>query len=334
MSRKKVERESSATTSQRTFTKENYDLIRAVYRAWMGEKRIHQLNKEQNKLLDELESAPQAARDEVEKRRREVLNRGESGKQKLNSSTREAQIQFRSEFAKSLLFDTELTLPLDSKGNERIVPDERLFVRLAEIGRISAGAEVLREGISQRIDMEWQTGPIKPKHLLAQLNSLTRSSSELFECLKKLTKVGLDALWEASYEDGIYETDEERRIEIAFQLAELTINAKGLASLASRAARSQGQQSRKAMKKTRAALKPIAPGRLSGFTLSLLWEMRFAGGKLTLDKNLRKGTLADALNLLRPYLPPRFIPKELPFSTLARIKSLDQKIALSSADHP
>jgi hypothetical protein len=52
-----------------------------------------------------------------------------------------------------------------------------------------------------------------------------------------------------------------------------------------------------------------------------------SGGKLTVNKNatgdtkLRKGSFAEVLALLRPYLPSRLIPKELPMGTLQRIKS-------------
>jgi hypothetical protein len=51
-----------------------------------------------------------------------------------------------------------------------------------------------------------------------------------------------------------------------------------------------------------------------------------AGGRLTLDKNRGTGTLVTALSLLREYLPPGFVPKALPLSTLAKAKALDNKI--------
>jgi hypothetical protein len=46
-----------------------------------------------------------------------------------------------------------------------------------------------------------------------------------------------------------------------------------------------------------------------------------SGGRLTLEKNIRKGTLIDAIDMLAPYLPDGFVPESLPFSTLQRIKS-------------
>ncbi len=62
------------------------------------------------------------------------------------------------------------------------------------------------------------------------------------------------------------------------------------------------------------------------FILFLLWETKAAGGRLTFDKNSGKGSLAQALNLLRSHLPARFIPNVLPRSTLATAKALDSKI--------
>jgi hypothetical protein len=70
----------------------------------------------------------------------------------------------------------------------------------------------------------------------------------------------------------------------------------------------------------------ISSQNLTEFTLRLLLEVRAAGGRLTLDKNTGTGTLVDALTLLRPHRPG-LIPKKLPMSTLARVKTLDQKIA-------
>jgi hypothetical protein len=45
------------------------------------------------------------------------------------------------------------------------------------------------------------------------------------------------------------------------------------------------------------------------------------GGEFTLDKNYHRGTLLQALELLRDHLPERLIPKALPFGTIQKIKS-------------
>jgi hypothetical protein len=68
-------------------------------------------------------------------------------------------------------------------------------------------------------------------------------------------------------------------------------------------------------------------GSLIEFAFRLLLDIRAAGGRLTLDKNVGKGTLIETLELLRPHLPSGYIPRSLPLSTLARVKALDQKIA-------
>jgi len=51
-----------------------------------------------------------------------------------------------------------------------------------------------------------------------------------------------------------------------------------------------------------------------------------AGGRYTLEKNMQKGTVIEAIDNLAPYLPDSFVPKNLPFSTLQRIKSTVSKL--------
>jgi hypothetical protein len=43
------------------------------------------------------------------------------------------------------------------------------------------------------------------------------------------------------------------------------------------------------------------------------------GGRLGLQKNIKRGALLDAINLLAPHLPDGFVPKRLSASTLQRI---------------
>jgi hypothetical protein len=45
------------------------------------------------------------------------------------------------------------------------------------------------------------------------------------------------------------------------------------------------------------------------------------GGKFTLDKNYQKGTLLDALNILRDHLPKGLVPKALPIGTIQKLKA-------------
>jgi hypothetical protein len=57
------------------------------------------------------------------------------------------------------------------------------------------------------------------------------------------------------------------------------------------------------------------------FVWYLLLSVELTGGELTLDKNAKKGTLADSLNLLRQHLPKGVVPNALPFGTLQKIKT-------------
>jgi hypothetical protein len=57
------------------------------------------------------------------------------------------------------------------------------------------------------------------------------------------------------------------------------------------------------------------------FVGDLLWAAEACGGRLTFEKNIKKGTLIDAINILTPCLPDGFVPRVLSGSTLQRIKS-------------
>jgi hypothetical protein len=52
----------------------------------------------------------------------------------------------------------------------------------------------------------------------------------------------------------------------------------------------------------------------------LLWATEYYG-EFTFDKNSGKGTLTDALNILRSYLPKGVVPIALPLTTIQRIKT-------------
>jgi hypothetical protein len=56
------------------------------------------------------------------------------------------------------------------------------------------------------------------------------------------------------------------------------------------------------------------------FIMRLEFATLAAGGKLSLDKNARKGTLIDALELLRDYLPDGFVPRSVhPYASYQRV---------------
>jgi hypothetical protein len=66
-------------------------------------------------------------------------------------------------------------------------------------------------------------------------------------------------------------------------------------------------------------------GSFDGFVLRLQWDVQCAGGRLTLSKNTGTGTLKKVLELLRPHLPPKFIPTHLSPSRLARLRQIGTK---------
>jgi hypothetical protein len=68
------------------------------------------------------------------------------------------------------------------------------------------------------------------------------------------------------------------------------------------------------------------PGSFYGFVLRLLWDVGAAGGRLSLSKNSGTGSLIKVLDLLRPHLPPKFIPSRPSLAALNRIKRIASKV--------
>jgi hypothetical protein len=62
---------------------------------------------------------------------------------------------------------------------------------------------------------------------------------------------------------------------------------------------------------------------------NFVWELLeitcAAGGNLSLEKNIGRGTLIDAINRLEEYLPSNFVPTRLAAPTLQRIKTSFRK---------
>jgi hypothetical protein len=59
----------------------------------------------------------------------------------------------------------------------------------------------------------------------------------------------------------------------------------------------------------------------AAFVVKLRRAASAAGGRLGLQKNIRKGALLEAIEILAPHLPDGFVPKRLSASTLQRIIS-------------
>jgi len=57
------------------------------------------------------------------------------------------------------------------------------------------------------------------------------------------------------------------------------------------------------------------------FVRRLLIDVGWAGGRLTLEKNIGRGSLSDIIDELAAFLPEDFVPRPLPTSTLQRLKT-------------
>jgi hypothetical protein len=68
------------------------------------------------------------------------------------------------------------------------------------------------------------------------------------------------------------------------------------------------------------------------FVYDLLISTTTAGGALTLEKNVGRGSLVDALHLLAPHLPNRLALSRLSSSTLQRVKDACSRTTQSIAD--
>lgn len=58
-----------------------------------------------------------------------------------------------------------------------------------------------------------------------------------------------------------------------------------------------------------------------GLIQSLVFSTAIAGGKLTFDKNYKKGTLVEVLKTLRPHLPRGVVPNALNWGTIQKVKT-------------
>jgi hypothetical protein len=65
----------------------------------------------------------------------------------------------------------------------------------------------------------------------------------------------------------------------------------------------------------------IADQMLRELVFGLLYAAAETGGRLTFDKNSGSGTLSQALDLLRDYLPKGLVPEPLRYSTIQRLKT-------------
>lgn len=223
-------------------------------------------------------------------------------------------------------------------------PDEDLFAAIMRLAEVPAsGAASLRDGLVIELVKEWESaGELSPMQQVreefrqefrpgkAALKRLVRYSSKLSTAFQDLPWGALGAIRHASITTdrrGIGPGSEPSEVEAIhfYRYVEQIAELNRLLSLALKNLENFWGPPRP---RGRPPGRDLFNRSLPLFVLRLLWDVRAAGGKLTFDKNQHKGTLVEALKLLRPYLPPGFVPKknELPWSTLANIKALDKKI--------
>ena len=234
--------------------------------------------------------------------------------------------------------------------------DERIIVELAGLARVPPnGIEKLRRGLTYEIDFR-RTKPSALRTAKAtdkasnertdkQLRRLARLSSDLWTTVRDLEREAVTALGTASmwvelakqnsqrHENGLppkpprlgaaSSYDFNRHKQVIEEFAQLSSNAVELA----RPPMFRYYPKRRGRPLQYGLADPFGANSFSAFVLCLLWDVKAAGGRLTLDKNSESGSFISALELLRPHLPAGFIPRVLPFSTLARLKALDQKTA-------
>lgn len=229
------------------------------------------------------------------------------------------------------------------KLRRRRVADTLLFGELTRLAQIdTANAQQFQKAVHFEIEREWDwychpQVPTRQKSLqertLAQLRALARHASNLEMASLNLNAEATEAIRETLSEWSQQPTADATSLLPSRYAKDSSVYSKiasTLRALSEDSLRFAEGRSKRQRGRPYNDNKGVGNGSLELFTLRLLWDVRSAGGKLTLDKNLGSGSLVDALTLLRPYLPARLIPISLPFSTLAGIKSLDNKLSLAS----
>jgi hypothetical protein len=236
--------------------------------------------------------------------------------------------------------------------------DSPLFIHIAGLARVPAlGLTELKKGICHDVAREWRWYEQTPvvnvearKLARGQAATLRRLSAELAATLETLNDDVLgaltmaDLLIKADRKDfplGEVNRDDHSRLALGLPQGGEDFDQikKAVATLTERASKTVDIYRHKSRYLNRRPARggfgepPGEPGSLTQFALRLLWDVRTAGGRLTLDKNNRKGTLIETLELLSPHLPPGFIPKILPVSTLAKMHALDKKLSSNGANY-
>ena len=237
--------------------------------------------------------------------------------------------------------------------------DDLLFSRIAALARVPVdGCGRLQRCISLELEREWRWHELikfdEPAFNSAydKVEKLKAQSLELQAGLNNLNSdlLALGSLTYAAvliYEDQNYDREAPDPPPGGYDFVQIkeavaTINERASVALKElrpeKTARARGRPNRGGFGE------PIGPGSFKQFVLRFLWDIRTVGGRLTLDKNRKTGTLLKALKLVESYLPPGLTPKPLPLSTLAGIHAraetiaaaspLDKKLAAEAGDKP
>jgi transposase-like protein len=215
---------------------------------------------------------------------------------------------------------------------ERKPVDSRLFAELADIARIpSSNFDRFRECISYELTVAWRLfrikldsiDPVEGRIALKQLQKLNAASKAFSAALRSLNGVALIPVRMAAYE---FLNDLPTKDQMETYLSVLS---RGIEKYVDRVLYFATDDE----KPVRRVGHP--PGGLLTqwwdpfviLVLNVLWDVDATGGQLTIDKNNHEGSLLKVLNSMEPYLPPGFLPKPLPVSTLVRMKAAARKFA-------
>jgi hypothetical protein len=223
-----------------------------------------------------------------------------------------------------------------NKLKRRLLPDDNVFHQLASYAHLPAAeVEKMQRGVSYEVDQVWQDycelpywKPGEPARVLKQLRRVKKLSGEFSAAVKGLDSGALMFLRISAYlRDPSAKDGPKTRQEIVEDLKFIHNLADWFSTALSIAL--DKQPANPVGRPAGGGLTMTSAPSLARFVLALLWDVRAAGGRLSLDKNAGTGGLIEALELLRPYLPPGFVPICAPLSTLTKIKTLDNKFALT-----
>jgi hypothetical protein len=219
--------------------------------------------------------------------------------------------------------------------SERKSARDETLLQVAVLANVRAKhQESFRQLISYRIDREreWPTVTasldvyITHRRAIPRLKRLAKLLKELSATLHKpndsvalaIEDVAKTRLFRSMWGPPLNSQELAVYADTTLRLADQVAEALAVRRL-SKPRRARGREAEADLKR------PGQPGSFKRFVLRLLWDVEAYGGKLRLNKTKGTGTLIEALSLLQPHLPPKFIPKVPSAPTLARIKALAAK---------